>query len=317
MPVNEPSVVIRQFLGLRNKARPDTLAPGALTLADNIDIDNGGAIERRRGYTLAERLSGITAAYATRDEQRLFVVADGTLYRVLSLAPVRTLAIASGLGDGAVAWDDAEGYVFTTGAAHGVIVDDVLCAYSEFGAPAAMETESLQDEEIIARADAAGTVAAPEGEHIAFFGGRVWIGRYDAATNQSFIFRSRPFRWGAWDLFTDYIPAAGRLTMLAGTVAGVLIGTDRSVLHYSADGTLQTLAEYGVVPGAPFDRARDGTLWFWTVRGLCRAVPFQAVTEDRVSVDPGARCAVCLTRARGVEHALIATSGRLTPDNPY
>ncbi len=121
MPENEPSLLIRTFLGLMNTERDAKLPPGALSRAINVDIDNAGAIERRAGYTEITGLAGISALYATRDESRCYAVADGVMYRIHQASPLSVEAIASGIAPGAIYWDEIGDKVFFSGAASGEI----------------------------------------------------------------------------------------------------------------------------------------------------------------------------------------------------
>ncbi len=85
--------------------------------------------------------------------------------------------------------------------------------------------------------------------------------------------------------------------MLAPHDAVLVIGTDAKVFAY--DGTkLDQLADYGVVAGQHWDRDAERIL-FWSLRGLCAALPFQNLTEKQISVAPGARAGGCLVRTGG------------------
>lgn len=105
MKKSEPSVKIREFVGLNNRAEPRAMVPGDLVRADNIDLDDRKKIRRRTGFTSYSNLFGLTALWATPDERRLFAVAGGVLYEIRN--PAERIQLATGLADGEThfAWD--------------------------------------------------------------------------------------------------------------------------------------------------------------------------------------------------------------------
>lgn len=91
MPKN---VSVRAWNGLNNVSDPLRLGLGWLSVADNVDISDTGAIERRDGFTLAVD-SPMAGGYATIDTERLYVVGAGVLSAVnpdMSLTALATLS---------------------------------------------------------------------------------------------------------------------------------------------------------------------------------------------------------------------------------
>ena len=84
----------------------------------------------------------------------------------------------------------------------------------------------------------------------------------------------------------------------------LIIGTDRQVFAYDGD-KLTELASYGVVDGYPAANLGD-TLFFWTLRGLCSAMPFKNLTEDKFSVAPGLRVGAALMDRDGTRRYVVA-----------
>ena len=121
MPKNEPTLSIDRFRGINNVERPSRLEPGWLAGADNMSLDDEGGLESRQGYTAIAGFTAITSAYATRDQTRLYVVDNGDLKRVVSMQPLVTAVLASGLPSGEVYWCEAGNMVLFSGAAQGVI----------------------------------------------------------------------------------------------------------------------------------------------------------------------------------------------------
>ncbi|MAC32209.1 MAG: hypothetical protein CME38_01225 [Haliea sp.] len=313
MPQNEPTVEIRQFLGLRNTERPARMPAGSLVQARNIDIDDAGAIERRAGYQPVPGLSGVTAAYATKDDRRLFVVAGGALQEVVSLDPLATRHLAGGFGAGEVWWSEGGGYVFCSGAGRGVVSGSRFSTLEEFG-DTSIEERALDAILLDESTDVGTSPPPPDTECVAFFQGSVWLSYYDSVENQSFLFWSKPFFWSRWDLGKDYMPVPGRVLLLAIFNEGLFIGTDQGMWFYT-EGLLQRVADHGVVPGQPsYDQ---GKLYFWTPRGLCRFLPLEYLTEKAVSLPPGTRASVGVVRERGYRRAIVLTTGESEADNPY
>lgn len=314
MADNEPTLEIAQFLGLRNTERPAKLPHGSLVEATNIDIDDEFGIERRSGYTPVAGLTAVTAAYSTKDEQDLYVVDGGILKRVLSVNPVVTQALAIDIGSGEVWWDDEGGYVFCSGAINGVIHADTFTAYADFGSD---DEQLLEAQGYTLNRDEAdvGTSPPPENtECVAVYQGSVWLAYYDTVSGQSFVFRSKPYFWSRWDLATDYTAIPGRVVLLAAHEGGVVIGTNSEIYVYSQD-QLTSVAEYGAISCQAQEFNKK--LYFWTARGLCRALPFEAMTEETVSVPPGTRAAMAISREKGRNAALVVTTGGGTADNDY
>ena len=82
----------------------------------------------------------------------------------------------------------------------------------------------------------------------------------------------------------DFQLIAGRISLLAGTKQGLLIGTDREIWWLPNEGSVQALAEYGVIDGNHVLDDR-GQVYFWTERGLCRVAPFECLTDDRLAIN--------------------------------
>lgn len=139
MSANDPAVRISQFLGLRNTVVPVRQPPGALAVADNVDLDDSGALELRKGYSLAAEGTAITASFATRDQRRLFVVDDGEL--MLFTSPTGGRSIASGIPAVPLYWAEAGDTVFVSGKGlKGMVVGD---RYADWAVPDGPAVDAL------------------------------------------------------------------------------------------------------------------------------------------------------------------------------
>ena len=134
-----------------------------------------------------------------------------------------------------------------------------------------------------------------------------WQGRAYAAmpmNGQTAIFVSKPLGFHLFDLGADAFMVPGRVLMLAPHDKALLIGTDDEVYAYDGK-ALTTLAEYGVVPGWCW--AKDGDdIMFWSLRGLCRALPFVNLTEGHASVAPGIRAGAAVIVQNGQKKFVVA-----------
>lgn len=155
------------------------------------------------------------------------------------------------------------------------------------------------------------TSSMPPGiSHIAFCKGRCFAGQYLPSARMSAVWISQPFGFHLWNLSADYLPVSGELALLLWNNKGVLIGTTESIYQYDdASGELEQLVNYGVVPGSAGDLDAESMAYFWTTRGLCRAMPFENLTEKDVSMPPGVRATAAMVYMDGVQQFVTVTQG--------
>ena len=134
--------------------------------------------------------------------------------------------------------------------------------------------------------------------------GRMYAAQYLPTTGQTVIWYSQPLGYHLFKLDSDYISVPGKVRMLAPHDTGLVIGTDKGIHAY--DGTnLANLASYGVVSGQHW--ADDETrILFWSLRGLCAALPFSNLTERSVSVAPGIQAGGAIVRDGGQKRYVVA-----------
>jgi hypothetical protein len=141
----------------------------------------------------------------------------------------------------------------------------------------------------------------PRGSIPAYFGGRIYTAEWYPQTDTTTIWRSLPLHFHQFDPGGEGITVPGQVVGMCatrethftgnerltqkGVADALLIGTDREIYTWDDD-QLVLLASYGMVPGWHITEFR-GKLYFWTLRGLCRALPFENLTESTVSVAPG------------------------------
>lgn len=118
------------------------------------------------------------------------------------------------------------------------------------------------------------------------YGSRLYAGEFMPVQKVTVIWQSLPLRHHLYDKSEEFIVVAGELLLLLSTSKGLVIGTDTMI--YGWDGTTLTqLAQYGVVPGNCGDVSPAGEAYFWTLRGIAKAFPYELLTEKTFSGDPG------------------------------
>lgn len=144
----------------------------------------------------------------------------------------------------------------------------------------------------------------PSTDVIQVWRGRVYASQPMISDGQSVVWSSEPLAFHLFNLNSGFFLVPGRVLMLAPHKDALIVGTESRIYAYTGE-KLEQIAEYGVVPGKPWDL--DGErLLMWTVRGLCAVMPFENLTEKQVSVAPGARVAGCLVRTGGQKRFVAA-----------
>lgn len=370
---------IKAFKGLNNVTDPLRAGMGFLARADNVDITDTGALVKRQGFT---RMSSTptSAGYATRDQQRMYLVENGTL------RSMEGAVIATGLGTVPMFWTEVNGDVFyNDGQSSGIIKpDNTLLAWRwaapdapvitkstgtldpgtyrvrvttllddgrEAGTSETSEVEIVQGEAFmvtglapdtavyIAHANSTvfrlagyprnGTLfwSYPEDMlgadlNTSFFDplpisattiqhwkGRIYAAQYMPTENQTVIWFSEPLAYHLFNLNSNFFMVPGKATMLAPHQDALIVGTDAAVYAYNAE-TLVRLAEYGVVEGEHWvleatSKEHPERLLFWSVRGVCAALPFTNLTERQVSVAPGKYASGALILDQGQKRYLV------------
>jgi len=148
---------------------------------------------------------------------------------------------------------------------------------------------------------------------VQFWKGRMYAAHYSPAENQTVLWFSEALGYHLWNLNSNFVILPGQVLMLAPHDAALIIGTDAKVYAYDGQ-KLDQIADYGVVPGRHWDRDGERIL-FWTLRGLCAALPFQNLTEKQISVQPGLRAGGCIVRSGGQKRFVAALQVGGSPFN--
>lgn len=295
---------ITAFKGLNNVTDPLRLGMEWLAQADNVNITDTGALEKRDGYSLAQPGS-FSAAYSTLDFSRAYFVDGGTLRDFAGNALAQVDASRT------MYWTEAnENVYYNNGTDSGVIAPDHSVsawrgATVSYGA--GFKGDDGQDLGVLYDNLPLGT------DVIQFWRGRMYAAQYFASENQTVVWFSEPMGFHLFNLDSNFFMVPGKVTMLAPHDDALVVGTDERVYAYSGD-KLATLAEYGVVPGQHWARD-DQQILFWSTRGLCAALPFQNLTEKQISVAPGVHAGGCLVRSGGQKRYLASLQQGGVPFN--
>jgi len=154
----------------------------------------------------------------------------------------------------------------------------------------------------------------PRGGLPCFFQGRMHTAEWFPELDMTVIWRSLPLQYHHFDPGAEAISVPGQARFLEVTGVGssgtgyekgtMIIGTDRQVWGWTGENLVE-LAAYGVVPGWHASLHKDN-LYFWTLRGLCRAMPFMNLTEGTVSVPPGLRAGGTVVEKDGMRRYVVA-----------
>ena len=143
-------------------------------------------------------------------------------------------------------------------------------------------------------------------QRIELFQAKMYCSVFDQISGVTFVFYSKPFHYHLWDIEKDFFVVSGEVRMLKATNEVLVIGSDIEVNAWDGD-KLSMLANYGVPRGEPGFVTVAGVAEFWTVRGFCRAMPFENVTQQKVSVAPGTYCATMHIEQNGFNRFIALT----------
>lgn len=161
--------------------------------------------------------------------------------------------------------------------------------------------------------DAFGTSSLPPGvTHTAFHQGRAFAARPLPEARQTVVWFSKPLAFHLWDVANDYLLLPGDLGLMLSNNGGLLLGTSQAVYQYDGE-KLEELCDYGVLPGTAGDTDAEGLAYFWTERGICKAMPFENLTEKDISMPAGLRAAAGMVYRNGQQQFITVTQG--TGDN--
>ena len=141
---------------------------------------------------------------------------------------------------------------------------------------------------------------------IRFYDGCMYATEYVQQVGMSVVWKSLPLQYHLFNKAEDFFTVVGEVILMLNTSKGMIIATDNQI--YGWDGTTLTeITQYGVVVGSCGDVTPDGVAYFWTVRGIAKAFPYELVTEKTFSGDPGVFNHARLFYSRGYAKLLAST----------
>jgi hypothetical protein len=141
-------------------------------------------------------------------------------------------------------------------------------------------------------------------EFMEFWDSALWCSR--SMENETVIFFSKPFHYHVFDYEANHIIVPGKVLAMAATQEGLVIGTQTGLFLYN-DSLIQ-LARYGVIPGRPIVKLPNGSVLIHTERGVC-TVPFQNLTENKVSLPMGSKCSTAVVYQNGMQKYVALHDG--------
>lgn len=145
----------------------------------------------------------------------------------------------------------------------------------------------------------------PRGYFPAHFGGRMYLAEPFPQEDVTVIWRSWPLHYHLFEYGSEAVTVPGTVRMMATTGPVLIIGTDAEIYALDQNGALSLLAPYGVVSGDHVGRL-GANIYFWSLRGLCEAMPFRNLTESSISVAPGLSAGGRVLETDGYRRYMVA-----------
>jgi hypothetical protein len=296
-PQNPPNVVMG-FKGLNNRIQPTALGLEWQLQANNVLCDDAGYLVRRPGVTGA--LSGLKDAFGTRNGRLLAIDSSD---RLIEISPEGEFTVRhSGVTGAPFQWTEL-GYalfLMSTTAQWAVYPNRVI-EWGSLCPASSVERYPLGDPV---------SYPPPVGDILGVRRSQIAIGVWEPDRDRSVIYFTRSDFPHEVVLERDFLLVSGRITLLAGVNDGLLIGTDRAIFVDGYEGGLQKIADYGAVLGGLVHEDR-GLVYFWTSRGLCRGLPFEAMNEAQLIPILRESATAGILPCQGSQYAVIHQSGQV------
>jgi hypothetical protein len=266
-----PPNIVQGFKGLNNRIDPTALGLEWQLTAENVLCDDAGYLTRRPG--IAAFLSGFTDVYGTRNGRLLAITTGNALVELAESG--ETVPLHTGVTGGPFQWAEL-GYAFflQSKVASWAVYPHQVIAWGSLCPALSTTTYPLTDPI---------SYPPPVGDVICARRSQMVVGVWEPERDRSVLYFSRPDYPHEFRLEKDFVLIPGRITMLSSLAQGLVIGTDRAIFVDPIDSPLQRVADYGVPVGG---MAHDdlNRVHFWTERGLCRAFPFENLTDKALVV---------------------------------
>jgi hypothetical protein len=152
-------------------------------------------------------------------------------------------------------------------------------------------------------------------DKVAYFNTRLYVSK-PLQSGQSLLYWSQPFHYQLFDWVKDFIVVPGEIRGMVEAESALIVATDSRI--YAYDGAvLTTLAEYGCPRGRPICKQPDNTVLIHSDRGVCKALPFQNLTQAKCSLAPGLACSTQTLDMDGISQFVALNDGGGKAYNPY
>ena len=320
---NQPdsqSSLVDGFNGLNNRVQPTRLGLEWQLQADNVLCDDAGYLVRRPGIE-SFKASGYLDVHGTRDGRLLAIDTSNNLVELNESGESTTLH--TGITGGPFVWCELGYALFLMSAtAKWAIYPDRKITWGSLCPPLPTYTGADLTANTTATMDLLGdpiSYPPPYGDVLGTRRSQVAIGVWEPEKDRSIVYFSRPDYPHEFRLLTDFQLFAGRITLLAEVSQGLVIGTDRAIFVDPVDAPLQRVTDYGVPHGGRVYDDRN-VVFFWSDRGLCRALPFENMTDKQLVVTGRENTVAALLPYQGSTYAVVSQSGATTPkqiSRPY
>ena len=290
--------VVDGFKGLNNRIDPIRLGLEWQLQADNVLCDDAGFLTRRPGQTSFVN-SQFKDVYGTKDGRLLAIDASDNLIQIDEQG--NSLVLQAGVIGAPFQWTELGYAIFMLGdvAAWAVYPDTIITLGSLCPS---LSSVSYPLGDPISYPPPGGHVIGTRRDQLAV---AVWEDEQD----RSVLYFSRPGYPHEFRLERDYQIFAGRINLLAHTSTAFVIGTDRAIYLDPYDGPMMKVADYGVPLNAITYDERD-VVFFWSELGLCKAAPFENLTDSKLAVIGQGPVTMALLEYQGSRYAVVQQVNR-------
>ncbi len=295
-----PSQTIAGFKGVNNRIDPTRLGWESQLEAVNVLCDDAGYLTRRPGLT--SLATGYVDAYGTRNGRLLLITTGDDL--VERFEDGRPSVKAHGVAGAPFVWCELGYALFLMSpTAQWAVYPDRVIPWGSLCPPPPTVPYPIGDPI---------SYPPPKGQVLCSRRSQMVVGVWEPERDRSVLYFSRPDSPHEFRLDRDWIIIPGQVTLLVSLAQGLVIGTDRAIYTDPIDSPIQRVADYGVPLNAAALDDRN-TVYFWSERGLCKAFPFENMTDSRLAVTVRHTVTAGIFPFQGSTYAVVSQTGDPTP----
>lgn len=300
---------VETFKGINNRIDPVRLGLEFQLQADNTLCDDAGYLVRRPGIA-SFKPSGYIDVHGTRDGRLLAIDAWNNLVELNEAGEL--VILHTGITGAPFVWVELGYALFLMSAtAQWAIYPDCKMTWGSLCPALPTYTGADLTRDASATMDVLGdpiSYPPPYGTVLGTRRSQIAVAAWEPDKDRSVVYFSRPEYPHEFRLLSDFQMFAGRITMLAEVSQGLVIGTDRAIFVDPIDAPLQRMADYGVPHGGMLYDDRN-IVYFWSDRGLCKALPFENLTDKALVVTGRENTTAALLPYQGSTYAIVSQSG--------